>query len=117
MRVEDSWDEGDSTTHANVFHFVAEAVSEGGEGREWRVDCEAVEGIEEIRLAETVEVQTYVCGGCGAEGVGDEVAHIAGPKDVDFPVYQKGDYGRQDTSHLERSVSVFIVVHSLDSIR
>ena len=40
MRVEDGGDEGDGTTHADVFHFVAEAVAEGGEGV-WvgGVDC------------------------------------------------------------------------------
>jgi len=50
------------------------------------VDCEAVEGIEEVCLAETVEVQDDVCGCCGAEGVGDEVAHFARSKNVDFPM-------------------------------
>ena len=67
MGVEDGGDKGDCTTHAGVFHFVAEAVAEGGVGGVWGVEGEAVEGVEEVCLAETVEVEGYVCGGCGAE--------------------------------------------------
>ena len=86
MGVEDGGDEGYCATHSDVFHFVAEAVAERGEVGVWGVDCEAVEGVEEVCLAEMVEVEGDVYGCCGAEGVGDEVAHFAGSKDMDFPI-------------------------------
>jgi len=80
---EDMWNVRNGLSHSDIFHFVAETVSEdrraGG-----RDDSETVDSIESICLSETMEVE---CEGVvsGFKGMSNQGPEISCSKDMDFP--------------------------------